>query len=77
MLSRVTDASAKASIRSLLIADAEFCKQHGCGLFVTSVPASVKGEPLDFSERHLQRLFDAGKARIDSAQPWKTPPDWP
>jgi hypothetical protein len=77
ILSRVRDASDKASIRSLLIADAEFCRQNGCRLFVTSLPSSVKSEALDFSTGHLQRLFDAGKAKIDGPEPWRTPPNWP
>jgi predicted acylesterase/phospholipase RssA len=77
ILSRVRDASDKASIRSLLIADAEFCQHNGCALYVTSLPASVKGDALNFADGHIQSLFNAGKAKIDSAQPWKTPPDWP
>jgi predicted acylesterase/phospholipase RssA len=76
ILSRVRDASDKASIRSLLIADAEFCKQNGCRLYVTSLPALAKNQALDFSAAHIQRLFEAGKAKIDSPQPWQTPPNW-
>jgi predicted acylesterase/phospholipase RssA len=77
ILSRVRAASDTASIRSLLIADAEFCRQNGCKLYVTSLPQSVKDAPLDFSAAHLQSLLSAGKDTIDSMRPWRTPPDWP
>jgi predicted acylesterase/phospholipase RssA len=77
ILSRVTDASGKASIRSLLIADAEFCRQNGYDLYVASLPGPMKDNALDFSAKHIQSLFDAGKADIQSAHPWRTPPYTP
>jgi len=32
---------------------------------------------LDFSEDHIQNLLNDGKAKIDGAEPSRTPPDGP
>jgi hypothetical protein len=71
---RTTDAANRAAIRSLLIADAEFCHAHGCALYVDALPTEVKDDPLDFSTKHIQAVFDAGKTSIDSGDAWRTEP---
>ncbi len=48
----------------------EFCRQNGCDLSVSDLPPSEKNDPLDFSAAHIQSLFSAGQAAIESGQAW-------
>lgn len=70
VLSRTIDAATKASVRSSLIATLEFCQRNGCDLSVSTLPASVSDDPLDFSDGHIQSLFSAGKAAAIAGQAW-------
>ncbi len=74
IFSRAIDVSDQASIRSLLIANAEFCRESGCELYVASLPPSVKDDPLDFSAAHIKALAEAGKAEMDAGRAWRTRP---
>jgi hypothetical protein len=71
---RTYDATNKASLRLLTIANAEFCHAYGCDFYVAALPRTVVDDPLDFSPTHIQALFDAGKAAIDRGDAWRSSP---
>jgi hypothetical protein len=71
IFSRTADVAIKGSIRSLLIANAEYCRVSGCELEVASLPLTVKDNPLDFSAAHLRDLFAAGQTDIVDGQAWR------
>jgi hypothetical protein len=70
ILSRVVETANKASIRSLLIANEEFCLRDGCDLYVSTLPTSIKDKGLDFSAAHLHGLFEAGEAAMADGVAW-------
>jgi hypothetical protein len=74
IVSRTADVAVKASLRSLLIANAEYCRVSDCGFYVASLPLTVKDGPLDFSAGHLRTLFAAGQTDIVTGTAWRTPP---
>jgi hypothetical protein len=53
ILGRTFDAGSKASIRSVIITSAQFCQHNGCELSVSSLPANVKNDSMDFRVSHL------------------------
>jgi predicted acylesterase/phospholipase RssA len=75
IVSRTLDAGNKAAILSAITNTSQFCEANGCELFVSDLPTGVKDRGLDFSRAHMQALFDAGKAEIDSGKAWRTSRD--
>ncbi len=69
ILARTFDVANKASIRSVLIATAEYCHIHRCTLHVSALPVGVRDNPLDFGPHHLNDLFAAGEAQA-RGDPW-------
>jgi predicted acylesterase/phospholipase RssA len=72
ILTRTLDTASKASIRAVLAGAQEFCQRNGCDLRVSDLPATEKSAALDFSAAHLESLFAAGEAAIQSGQAWTT-----
>ena len=70
ILSRTIDAGGKAAVRSILVSTAQFCQRSGCELSVSSLPATVKDNSLDFSQTHLESLFAAGEAGSTTGSGW-------
>jgi hypothetical protein len=79
IFSRAAEATAKSLTRSDLVATAAFCKLHGVAFSVSSPPVGLAGSALDFSARHLRRLFNAGYDKAKAGQAWQDviapPPD--
>jgi hypothetical protein len=70
ILARTFDVANKASIRSVLLSTAEFCKSHDWTLKVSALPSGVRDNPLDFGVHHIHDLFVAGEAAEDSGAAW-------
>ena len=71
ILERTIDAGGKAAVRSVLLTTAQFCERTGCELSVSSLPATVKDNSLDFDEAHLKSLFAAGEAGSMDGSGWQ------
>jgi hypothetical protein len=72
ILGRTIDAGGKASVRSIIVSTAEFCQRNGCELSLSSLPAAVKDNSLDFDNSHLNSLFTAGEAGSVNGSGWKS-----
>ena len=72
ILERTIDAGGKAAVRSALLTTAQFCERTGCELSVSSLPATVKDDSLDFDTTHLNSLFAAGEAGSINGSGWQT-----
>ncbi len=72
ILSRTASAAEIGALRSLLIANAEFCRANGCSLYIASLPQGVRDESLDFSAEHIAALFSAGKSEMDADRAWQS-----
>lgn len=71
ILGRTIDAGSKASVRSIIVSTAEFCQRNGCELSISSLPATVKDNSLDFDNAHLESLFTAGEAGSVNGSGWR------
>jgi len=71
ILERTIDAGGKAAVRSVLLTTAQFCERTGCELSVSSLPATVKDDSLDFGAAHLKSLFAAGEAGSINESGWQ------
>jgi hypothetical protein len=74
ILGRTIDAGGKAAVRSVLVSTAQFCQRTNCELSVSSLPATVKDDSLDFNRAHLESLFAAGEAGSVKGSGWKATP---
>jgi hypothetical protein len=70
ILARTFDVANKASIRSVLLNTAEYCRSHDCALKVSALPSGVKDDPLDFGVHHIHDLFAAGEAAQTGGAAW-------
>jgi predicted acylesterase/phospholipase RssA len=71
ILARAIDTANKASIRAEVTSTFEFCFRRGCSLKLSALPPDAVDNPLDFSAKHLQSLFDAGQAAIQNGTAWR------
>jgi hypothetical protein len=71
IFSRAAEATAKALTRSDLVAAAFFCRQHGVAFSVSYPPVGLAGSTMDFSEKHLRRLFEAGYRSAVAGKAWQ------
>ena len=74
ILARTLDTANKASIRSMLISNEEFCQRSGCDLKVSDLPPTVIDDPLNFSPAHIAALFAAGAAAAEDRNGWSAAP---
>ena len=72
IIGRSFDTAARASVRQTVLSTAEFCKQHGCHLLLSSLPKSERDDPLDFSAAHINSLFRAGQAAMSAGAAWRS-----
>jgi len=72
IIGRSFDTAARASVRQTVLSTAEFCKQRGCRLLLSSLPKSERDDPLDFSATHINSLFRAGQAAISADAAWRS-----
>ena len=72
ILSRTLDAASKSSIRSALAGTLDFCQNSGCDLSVSDLPPTENDDVLDFGAAHIESLFSAGQAAIQSGHAWTT-----
>lgn len=72
ILERTIDAGGKAAVRSALLTTAQFCERAGCELSVSSLPATVKDDSLDFDTAHIESLFAAGEAGSMKGSGWQS-----
>lgn len=71
IIGRSFDTAARASVRQTLVSTAEFCRQRGCKLQISSLPMSERDDPLDFSAAHVNSLFRAGQAAVSTGVAWR------
>ena len=74
ILGRALDVGSKAAIRSAITTSAEFCQHNSCDLSVSSLPATVKDDSLDFSSAHLEGAFAAGESAAIDGSAWEAAP---
>ena len=72
IIGRSFDTAARASVRQTVLSTAEFCKQRGCHLLLSSLPKSERDDPIDFSAAHINSLFRAGQAAMSSGAAWRS-----
>lgn len=72
IIGRSFDTAARASVRQTVLSTAEFCKQRGCRLLVSSLPKSERDDPLDFSAAHINSLFRAGQGAMSAGAAWRS-----
>ena len=72
IIGRSFDTAARASVRQTVLSTAEFCKQRGCHLLLSSLPKSERDDPIDFSASHINSLFRAGQAAMSSGAAWRS-----
>jgi hypothetical protein len=70
---RSLDASAKAAMRSQLIATTDFCRRNGIELEISQLADGEQDRPLDFSADHVRRLFEKGVAASNAGTAWRAP----
>jgi predicted acylesterase/phospholipase RssA len=70
IIRRTVVAATTASTREMLIANKEFCQQERCTLSSTSIPRDVDDASTDFTQDHLQRLYQAGYAAALNGTAW-------
>ena len=72
ILARSFDTAARASLRQTVLSTSEFCRAHGCQMRFTSIPATERDDPLDFSPQHVRSLFNAGTDGVSKGVVWRT-----
>ena len=72
IIGRSFDTAARASVRQTVLSTAEFCKQRGCHLLLSSLPKTERDDPLDFSAAHINSLFRAGQAAMSTGAAWRS-----
>ena len=70
ILARSYDSMSKATARQALAANSAFALRNNMSLVVTSIPDNANVSSLNFGQVEMTALFNVGRARAASGQPW-------
>ena len=72
LVARALEIGERAALRSELIATTDYCRRNGLELKISQLPDGEQDRPLDFSARHVRKLFDDGVAAATTGSAWRT-----
>ena len=72
LVARALEIGEKAALRSELIATTDYCRRNGLGLKISQLTDGEQDRPLDFSARHVRKLFDDGVTAAMTGSAWRT-----
>lgn len=72
ILGRSYDSMSKATLRTQLLATADFTRRTHMPLYVAAIPREVEASSLDFGQEAMRELFEIGRRSARSGAAWTT-----